>query len=170
MILNESLRLYPTAPQFTLYAKENLVLGGKYQIKKKQNVAILLSQLHRDKKAWGEDAEEFRPERFADARKIPHDAYKPFGNGQRACIGMQFALHEATLLIGMILQHFELIDHSNYQLKIKQIMTLKPDHFTMRVQLQGDLLLFDTFFANVKKIFNISKKGLRWFAAIALKI
>lgn len=136
MILNESLRLYPTAPQFTLYAKEDMVLGGKYPIKKRQNVVILLPQLHRDKAAWGEDAEEFRPERFEDPSKIPHDAYKPFGNGQRACIGMQFALHEATLLIGMILQKFELINHTNYQLKIKQTMTLKPDNFTIRVQLR----------------------------------
>jgi cytochrome P450 / NADPH-cytochrome P450 reductase len=136
MILNESLRLYPTAPQFTLYAKEDLILGGKYQIKKRQNVAILLPQLHRDKDAWGGDAEEFRPERFKDPSKIPHDAFKPFGNGQRACIGMQFALHEATLLLGMILQKFDLIDHSNYQLKIKQTMTLKPDHFTMQVKLR----------------------------------
>jgi cytochrome P450 / NADPH-cytochrome P450 reductase len=136
MILNESLRLYPTAPQFTLFAKEDMVLGGKYQIKKKQNIAVLLPQLHRDKKAWGEDAEVFRPERFEDPSKIPHDAYKPFGNGQRACIGMQFALHEAVLLMGMILQKFELIDHTNYQLKIKQTMTLKPDHFSMRVKLR----------------------------------
>ena len=134
MILNESLRLYPTAPQFTLYAKKDMVLGGKYQIKKRQNVAILLPQLHRDKEAWGQDAEEFRPERFKDPSKIPHDAFKPFGNGQRACIGMQFALHEAALLLGMILQKFDLIDHDHYQLKIKQTMTLKPDHFTMRVK------------------------------------
>ncbi|WP_349654936.1 cytochrome P450 [Neobacillus sp. 114] len=141
MILNESLRLYPTAPQFTLYAKEDLVLGGKYKINKKQTVAILLPQLHRDKEAWGEDAEEFRPERFEDPKKIPHDAYKPFGNGQRACIGMQFALHEATLLIGMILQNFDLIDHTNYQLKIKQTLTLKPENFTMSVQLRDKRLV-----------------------------
>jgi cytochrome P450 / NADPH-cytochrome P450 reductase len=146
MILNESLRLYPTAPQFTLYAKEDMVLEGKYNIKKKQTVAVLLPALHRDKEAWGEDAEKFRPERFADPKKIPHDAYKPFGNGQRACIGMQFALHEATLLIGMILQNFNLIDHTNYQLKIKQTMTLKPENLTMRVELR-DKKILDPFAA-----------------------
>jgi cytochrome P450 / NADPH-cytochrome P450 reductase len=155
MILNESLRLYPTAPQFTLYAKEETVLGGKYQIKKRQNVAILLPQLHRDKEAWGEDVEEFRPERFKDPSKIPHDAFKPFGNGQRACIGMQFALHEAALLLGMILQKFDLIDHSDYQLKIKQTMTLKPDHFTMRVKLrdkkENDVAAIEKRSSHVKK-------------------
>ncbi len=134
MILHEALRLYPTAPQFTLFAKEDTVIGGKYRIKKYDSVSVLLPKLHRDKAAWGEDAEEFRPERFEDMTQIPADAFKPFGNGQRACIGMQFALHEATLVLGMILQHFELIDHMNYQLKIKQTLTLKPDNFQIRVK------------------------------------
>lgn len=134
MILNESLRLWPTAPAFSLYAKEDTVIGGKYPIVKGERLAIILPQLHRDKDAWGEDAEEFRPERFSDPDKIPAHAYKPFGNGQRACIGMQFAMHEAALVLGMVLKSFELIDGRNYKLKIKQTLTLKPDHFTIRVR------------------------------------
>lgn len=137
MILNEALRLWPTAPIFAVYAKEDTYLGGKYKVKKGERVSVLLSKLHRDRGAWGDDAEEFRPERFSDSRQIPHHAYKPFGNGQRTCIGQQFALHEATLVLGMILKHFELIDHTHYQLKIKQTMTLKPDGFTMQVRPRG---------------------------------
>ncbi|CAH0119924.1 Bifunctional cytochrome P450/NADPH--P450 reductase 1 [Paenibacillus sp. CECT 9249] len=136
MILNESLRLWPTAPQFSLFAKEDTMIGGKYAIKKGEVVSIILPKLHRDQGAWGDDAEQFRPERFEDPGKVPNHAYKPFGNGQRACIGMQFALHEATLVLGMILQKFELIDHLNYQLKVKQTLTLKPDDFQLRVQLR----------------------------------
>ncbi|MFO6496420.1 MULTISPECIES: bifunctional cytochrome P450/NADPH--P450 reductase [Bacillus] len=134
MILNESIRLWPTAPSFSLYAKEETVIGGKYLIPKGQVVSVLLPKLHRDQSVWGEDAENFRPERFEQMKSIPQHAYKPFGNGQRACIGMQFALHEATLVLGMILQHFELEDHTNYQLKIKETLTLKPEGFTMRVK------------------------------------
>ncbi|KEQ27586.1 bifunctional cytochrome P450/NADPH--P450 reductase [Paenibacillus tyrfis] len=136
MILNESLRLWPTAPQFSLFAKEDTVIGGKYPIKKGEAVSIVLPKLHRDKGVWGDDAEQFRPERFEDPAKIPNHAYKPFGNGQRACIGMQFALHEATLVLGMILQQFQLLDPLNYQLKVKQTLTLKPDDFKIRVQLR----------------------------------
>ncbi len=135
MILNESLRLWPTAPAFSLYAKEDTVIGGKYPIKKGEDrLTVLIPQLHRDKAAWGDDAEEFRPERFEDPEKVPHHAYKPFGNGQRACIGMQFALHEATLVLGMLLQHFEFIDDQDYQLDVKQTLTLKPGDFNIRVQ------------------------------------
>lgn len=134
MILNEALRFWPTAPGFALYTKEDTLIGGKYAIKKEERIGILIPQLHRDKDAWGDDAEDFRPERFEDPSKVPHHAYKPFGNGVRACIGMQFALHEATLVIGMILQQFELIDYTNYQLDIKQTLTLKPNEFKIRVQ------------------------------------
>ena len=49
------------------------------------------------------------------------------------CI-MQFALHEATLVLGMILKYFTLIDHENYELDIKQTLTLKPGDFHIRVQ------------------------------------
>ncbi|MCY9080055.1 bifunctional P-450/NADPH--P450 reductase [Bacillus inaquosorum] len=134
MILNESLRLWPTAPAFSLYPKEYTVIGGKYPITTKDRISVLIPQLHRDRDAWGADAEEFRPERFEHQDQVPHHAYKPFGNGQRACIGMQFALHEATLVLGMVLKYFTLIDHENYELDIKQTLTLKPGDFRIRVQ------------------------------------
>ncbi|MEC1261357.1 bifunctional cytochrome P450/NADPH--P450 reductase [Bacillus swezeyi] len=134
MILNESIRLWPTAPAFSLYAKEETVIGGKYLIPKGQGITVLIPKLHRDQSVWGEDAEAFRPERFEQMDSIPQHAYKPFGNGQRACIGMQFALHEATLVLGMILQHFELEDHTNYHLAVKESLTLKPEGFTIRVK------------------------------------
>ncbi|MEK3723220.1 bifunctional cytochrome P450/NADPH--P450 reductase [Paenibacillus sp. FSL H8-0034] len=134
MVLSEALRLWPTAPAFSLYAKEDTLLADTYPLAKGEAVTVLIPQLHRDKQAWGEDVEAFRPERFEDPSKIPHDAYKPFGNGQRACIGQQFALQEATLVLGMVLQHFELIDHTNYQLDVKETLTLKPDGLTIRVR------------------------------------
>ncbi|MHA7765000.1 bifunctional cytochrome P450/NADPH--P450 reductase [Bacillus atrophaeus] len=134
MVLNEALRLYPTAPAFSVYAKEDTVLGGQYQINKGQPVSVLVPKLHRDQSVWGEDAEDFRPERFENPSDIPNHAYKPFGNGQRACIGMQFALQEATMVLGLVLKHFELIDHTDYELKIKEALTIKPDHFKIRVK------------------------------------
>ncbi|MCY9107479.1 bifunctional cytochrome P450/NADPH--P450 reductase [Bacillus atrophaeus] len=134
MVLNEALRLYPTAPAFSVYAKEDTVLGGQYQISKGQPVSVLVPKLHRDQSVWGEEAEDFRPERFENPSDIPNHAYKPFGNGQRACIGMQFALQEATMVLGLVLKHFELIDHTDYELKIKEALTIKPDHFKIRVK------------------------------------
>ncbi|HEX4946888.1 MAG TPA: cytochrome P450, partial [Blastocatellia bacterium] len=137
-ILKETLRLWPTAPAYGIAAKEETIIGGKYKIKPHHNVTILLPMLHRDKCVWGEDAEIFNPDNFspeAEAKR-PANAYKPFGNGQRSCIGRQFAMHEATLVLGMMLQRFKLIDHTNYELKIKETLTMKPDSFKIRVRLR----------------------------------
>ncbi|MTH52294.1 cytochrome P450 [Bacillus mangrovi] len=134
MILNETLRLWPTAPAFSLYAKQDEVLGGRYRIGKGEEVTVLLPALHRDPSVWGADAEEFKPERFEDMSSIPAHAFKPFGNGQRACIGQQFALHEAILVMGLLLKHFDFTDHTNYELDVKEALTLKPNQFTMKVK------------------------------------
>ena len=82
--------------------------------------------------------ETFRPERFEDPSKVPHDAYKPFGNGQRACIGRQFAPQEATLVLGLVLKYFELIDNQSYELKVKETLTLKPEGFHIQVRSRQD--------------------------------
>ena len=51
MILNESLRLWPTAPAFSLYPKEDTVIGGKFPITTKDRISVLIPQLHRDRDA-----------------------------------------------------------------------------------------------------------------------
>ncbi|MDP3897166.1 MAG: cytochrome P450, partial [Mesorhizobium sp.] len=104
-ILNEALRLYPTAPAIGLYPYKDEVIGGQYKLKAGTFVTLLTLMLHRDETVWGPDAEKFNPDNFsreAEAAR-PVDAYKPWGNGQRACIGRQFAMQEATLVLGMIL-------------------------------------------------------------------
>ncbi len=141
-ILSESLRLWPTAPALGLAPYEDEIIGGKYKIKKGTFVNILLLMLHRDPKVWGPDPEKFDPENFSKEAiaKRPIHAYKPFGNGKRACIGRQFAMQEAIMMIGMILQRFHLFDHKNYELKIKESLSIKPDGFTIKVKLRPDVI------------------------------
>lgn len=135
-ILKETLRLWPTAPVFGLYPYEDTVIGGKYKIKHQHTITVLLPALHRDKSVWGEEADRFDPDNFSAANeaKRPANAWKPFGNGKRACIGRQFALQEATLVLGMLLHRFDLVDHTRYQLKIRESLTLKPDGFKVRLR------------------------------------
>ncbi len=136
-ILKEALRLWPTAPAYAVAPHKDVeIIGGKYEIKKAYQTVVLIPSLHKDKTVWGERADVFDPEnhtREAEAKR-PSGAYKPFGNGQRACIGRQFAMQEAALLIGMILQRFELIDHKRYALKVKETLSVKPDEFFMKIR------------------------------------
>ena len=75
------------------------------------------------------------PERF---KAVPPNAYRPFGTGMRACIGRQFALQEATLVLGLVLQRFEFIDHRNYQLHTKSTLTVKPADFWIKLRPRTD--------------------------------
>ncbi len=134
-VLKETQRLWPTAPAVTLGAYEDTVIGGKYPIKKNYPVVLLIAALHRDAKAW-QNPDAFDIDRFLPDREASIDpyAYRPFGTGVRACIGRQFALAEAKLALGMILQNFALRDAHDYKLDIKETLTLKPDNFFMRVR------------------------------------
>jgi len=143
-VLKETLRIWPTAPAIGLHPYEETVLGGRYRVRPEDNVMILLPNLHRDPEVWGQDAEAFRPERFAPGRveAIPANAWKPFGNGQRACIGRPFAMQEATLVLASILQRFDILPADpNYTLRIKETLTLKPDGFHIRVRRRADVVL-----------------------------
>jgi cytochrome P450/NADPH-cytochrome P450 reductase len=140
-VLDEALRLWPTASGFRRHAREDTVIGGgRYAIPKDLAMMVFSPMLHRDTSIWGEDAEEFNPDHTTPERMstIPPNAYKPFGTGQRACIGRQFALQEAVLVLGMLLQRFELIKDPNYRLHTKVTLTVKPADFNLQVRRRAD--------------------------------
>jgi cytochrome P450/NADPH-cytochrome P450 reductase len=131
-VLSEALRLWPTAAAFSRYAREDTLLGGRVPLRAGQGVTVLTPMLHRQP-VWGDNPELFDPARFtpeAEAARPVH-AYKPFGTGERACIGRQFALHEATMLLAMLVHRYRLHDHADYRLTVKETLTLKPDGFTL---------------------------------------
>ena len=136
MVLDEALRLWPTAPGFTRTPRTDTVIGGRYAVAAGTPITVLSQALHRNTAVWGPDAGEFDPEHMAPERlaTISPNHYKPFGTGQRACIGRQFALQEATLVLGMLVQRFEFVDHLGYQLKTKTTLTVKPDDFFIQVR------------------------------------
>ena len=142
-VLDESLRLWPTAPGFTRAPFEDTVIGGRYAIPAHTPITVLLPALHRSTSVWGPDAAQFDPDHVAAERlaALPPHAYKPFGTGQRACIGRQFALQEATLVLGMLLQRFDLVDARGYQLHTKTTLTIKPDDFHLQVLPREDVPL-----------------------------
>lgn len=122
-LLNESLRLHPVVPANSREAFEDttLPIGGGPDgsaplfIKKGQVVAWSVYSMHRRKDFYGEDAEEFKPERWLDdptsGRKglRPSWEYLPFNGGARICLGQQFALTEASYTTVRLCQAFSTI-------------------------------------------------------------
>ncbi len=133
-VLKEALRLWPTAPAYSVGPYEDTTLGG-YAVPKDQRITVLLPALHRDPAVWA-NPEVFDIDRFLPAAEaaLPAHAYKPFGSGLRACIGRQFALTEAKLALAVILQNFALSSPKGYQLTIQETLTLKPGRFTLRAR------------------------------------
>ncbi|MFF7381556.1 cytochrome P450 [Streptomyces griseoluteus] len=135
-VLDESLRLWPTAPAFAREATEDTVLAGEHPMRRGGWALVLTPMLHRDPEVWGEDAERFDPDRF-DAKAVrarPPHTFKPFGTGARACVGRQFALHEATLVLGLLLRRYELVPDPGYRLKVTERLTLMPDGLRLRLE------------------------------------
>lgn len=136
-VLQETLRLWPTAPAFALSARAATRLAGRYAIDPSDVLMVLVPMLHRDPQAWGDDAEAFRPERFAReaAERLPSNAWKPFGTGLRSCIGRGFAMQEAHLVLAMVLHRFDLTaDDPAYALAITETLTIKPKGFNIRAR------------------------------------
>ncbi|MEV0634847.1 cytochrome P450 [Streptomyces sp. NPDC050619] len=134
-ILDESLRLWPTAPGISREARQDTVLAGTHPMLRGAWTLVLTPMLHRDPAVWGADADRFDPDRFEAkaVRSRPAHTYKPFGTGARACIGRQFALHEATLVLGLLLRRYELASDPDYRLRVAERLTLMPQGLRLRL-------------------------------------
>lgn len=95
--INEVLRLVPPVPFNHRFATKDTSLpfgggpDGKSPIfmKKGMKLSYSVAVMHRRKDIWGEDAEEFRPERWHE-RKYGWE-FLPFNGGPRICLGRMFS-------------------------------------------------------------------------------
>eukprot|EP01113_Clastostelium_recurvatum_P026593 TRINITY_DN3191_c1_g1_i2.p1 TRINITY_DN3191_c1_g1~~TRINITY_DN3191_c1_g1_i2.p1 ORF type:complete len:569 (-),score=92.10 TRINITY_DN3191_c1_g1_i2:56-1762(-) len=127
MVLNESLRLYPPAVRISRQAMHDIMIGN-HLIPAEIDVVIPIWTIHHDKNMWGDDADEFKPERWL-APPSHVCAFMPFGGGPRNCVGMRFAVMEAKMLLVRIYQKltFKLLP-GQVPLAITAGITLAPEH------------------------------------------
>ena len=62
------------------------------------------------------------------APQPPRFAFLPFGAGPRVCVGAQFALAEATLVLAMLMRRFEIAPNSPRPVLPVAVVTTQPDH------------------------------------------
>ena len=125
-VIDEAMRLYPPAWVFERQAIHDVELG-EYAIPRGTLVAISPWTLHRHPGHWPRPLR-FDPERFSEAAKAarPRYTYLPFGGGPRQCIGTNFALIEAKLVLASLLARYRLELLSGQDLRPDPAVTLRP--------------------------------------------
>lgn len=126
MVIQESLRLYPPVWIISRTAIEDDEIGG-YTIPADSVVTLSSYATHRHTDFW-ENPEGFDPERFSPERREGRHryAYVPFGGGPRYCIGRNFAMMEAQLILATIAQRFALDVVPGHAVEPDPLVTLRP--------------------------------------------
>lgn len=126
-VLLESMRLYPPAPLYTRVAVATDVVAGR-EVEPGTLVMISPWLLHRHKLLW-ERPEAFIPDRFDGKAQdyLTNGAYIPFGAGPRICIGATFSLAEASLVLAMLLERFDIELDDERPVTPVSIITTMPD-------------------------------------------
>jgi cytochrome P450 len=126
-VVNETLRLFPAA--FTL-VRETILPDqiGALHLPRRTVVMIAPWVLHRHHAFWTEPAA-FNPARFMpEAPPPPRFAFMPFGAGPRICVGAQFAMAEAVLVLAALVQRFHISLRDQRPVMPIAVVTTQPDH------------------------------------------
>ncbi|KNA16863.1 hypothetical protein SOVF_085360 [Spinacia oleracea] len=129
MILYEVLRLFPPVIEVSRAIPDRETKLGNILVPAGSVVSLSILHTHHDKRLWGDDAHDFKPDRFAEgvAKATKGKmAYFPFGWGPRICVGQNFAIAEARMAVSMILQRFVFELSPSYTHAPTTILTLQP--------------------------------------------
>lgn len=130
MILYEVLRLYPPVIYFNRVARKDVKVGSLF-LPAGVHVSLPILLIHHNRDIWGDDATEFNPERFSEgiAKTTKGQVcFFPFGYGPRVCMGQNFALLEAKMVLSQLLQRFSFELSPNYVHAPTTVFTLNPKH------------------------------------------
>ncbi|VAI03829.1 unnamed protein product [Triticum turgidum subsp. durum] len=128
MVIQETLRLYPPASLIVREALTDFKLGA-LDVPRGTIVQTAIAMLHLDKDVWGQDAGEFRPDRFtngAAAACEPSHMYLPFGHGPRICAGQNLAMVELKVVLVRLLSKFAFSPSPGYRHAPLFRLTIEP--------------------------------------------
>ncbi|KAJ6722796.1 CYTOCHROME P450 FAMILY 704 SUBFAMILY A POLYPEPTIDE 1 [Salix koriyanagi] len=107
--LTETLRLYPAVPVNGRCAEVDDILPDGYRMKKGDGLCYMAYAMGRMPYIWGEDAEDFRPERWLNNGVFqPESPFKfiAFHAGPRICLGKDFAYRQMKIVATALLRFF----------------------------------------------------------------
>ncbi|KAJ7031965.1 cytochrome P450 [Mycena alexandri] len=137
-----------TAHRFTpgLNGEPTDVTPFSVPVKTGSVVVIDILALHSNPMYWGNDVDDFKPERFVDTEtyRWPRDAFFAFAGGPRSCIGQRFALTESVCALASVVRRYKIslpddlagkpfAEQKKLLLRWKPGVTLTPTHCVVRL-------------------------------------
>uniref|UniRef100_A0AC35FDL4 Cytochrome P450 n=1 Tax=Panagrolaimus sp. PS1159 TaxID=55785 RepID=A0AC35FDL4_9BILA len=137
--IKESMRVLPLAGGANSRICMNTCTVGDQNLVMEEGMTLVSNfwSIHHDPKYWGDDAEEFVPERWdPELDRIPKDpyAYQPFGLGPRQCMGMRFGLLEIKLMFCHLLKNFRIEATKNTKIHMAGIIVCGPKDVTVTLR------------------------------------
>ncbi|XP_075970993.1 uncharacterized protein LOC142973239 [Anticarsia gemmatalis] len=157
-VIKESLRLYPSVPIIVRKVDKEVTLPSGVTLAKETGLVIHIWAIHRNPQYWGEDAEQFRPERFIDTPLSHPAAFIPFSHGPRACIGYKYAMMSMKTALASLLRQYKIQPASTYSDKHKplrlkfDVMLRDADEFTVQLETKY-IMLVECLFVSVIVLF-----------------
>ncbi|KAI1370321.1 putative benzoate 4-monooxygenase cytochrome P450 [Hypoxylon crocopeplum] len=110
MVINETLRIHSTSgiglPRQVPPESDGVSIRG-HHYPPGTVLSVPTYSIHHSKEIWGEDADEFRPERWETSTARQRNAFIPFSTGPRACVGRNVAEMEMKMIVATWARRFD---------------------------------------------------------------
>ena len=128
MVQKETYRLMPTVPTVLRQTMEDFEIEPGLIIPKETNLLINFYALHRRKDVWGDNANQFVPERFSqeNSKDRPSSSYLPFSAGSRICIAYRYSNISLKIAMMKLVQRFTFKTSMKMEdMRVKSYISLK---------------------------------------------
>ncbi|XP_068625401.1 cytochrome P450 4V2-like [Battus philenor] len=129
-VLKETMRLYPIVPVLARCTEKELQL--KNCTLYPGTTCVLMAFASHRLSIWGEDAHEFKPDRWLNPEKLPKNcnAFFPFSLGRRNCIGKAYAMMSMKITLVHWLRQYRISgDHTKMVLKLDCLLKPVSGHY-----------------------------------------
>ncbi|KAJ4880113.1 hypothetical protein Rs2_37167 [Raphanus sativus] len=136
--LYETMRLYPPLPFQRKSSIKSDVLPSGHKVDADSPIMIFLYAMGRIRAIWGEDAWEFKPERWVsdtgELRHEPSHKFFPFYAGPRTCLGKHTVMNHLKIIVVEVLQNYDIEVVKGHKIEPLPGLTLHMKH-GLRVKL-----------------------------------